>query len=341
MNKTIYLSNKSYLNEDYLDIKKKIRLNFLKKKKIIISGSSGGLGLYLINFLLFLNEKFNYKIKIIAITRNPLIFEKKIFYKRDELKILKININKQKIKTSLKSDYFFHLSSPVDPKKYAKYPGKIILDIVNSTNTVIDYLKKNNKTKLIFSSSSEIYVKKIFNINNINNFKANNSYALGKIISEFMFINEIKNKQKIINLRLFNFFSPLESLKNSRIIPNMIYQSIKNKNLKIQSDGKCFRYFSYVKDVVISILILLNKNVKKNIIDVGNPKNKISIKKLGKEILKLNNISEKKIIIKNLINGTKGVKPNIKILKSKGFKPELNLKKELKRVFLFQKKNFR
>lgn len=121
----------------------------------------------------------------------------------------------------------------------------------------------------------------------------------------------------------------------------MIYQSIKNKNLEIQSDGKCFRYFSYVKDVVISILILLNKNVKKNIIDVGNPKNKISIKKLGKEILKLNNISEKKIIIKNLINGTKGVKPNIKILKSKGFKPELNLKKELKRVFLFQKKNFR
>lgn len=33
MNKTIYLSNKSYLNEDYLDIKKKIRLNFLKKKR--------------------------------------------------------------------------------------------------------------------------------------------------------------------------------------------------------------------------------------------------------------------------------------------------------------------
>lgn len=153
-----------------------------------------------------------------------------------------------------------------------------------------------------------------------------------------MFINEVKNKQKIINLRLFNFFSPLENLKNSRIIPNMIYQSIKNKKLEIKSNGKSFRYFSYVKDVVISIFILLDINVKKNIIDVGNPKNKISIEKLGKEILKLNNISKKKVIIKNLINETKGVKPNIKILKSKGFKPELNLKKELKRVFLFQKK---
>ena len=341
MNKTTYLSNKKYLNEDCLNIKKKIKLNFLKKKKIIISGSSGGLGLYLINFLLFLNEKFNYKIKIVAITRNPLIFENKIFYIRDNLKILKININKEKIKTSLKSDYFFHLSSPVNPKDYSKYPQKIILDIINSTSTVIDYLKKNNKTKLIYSSTSEIYVKKIFNINNVNNFKASDSYALGKIISEFMIINEIKNKQKIIILRLFNFFSPLESLKNSRIIPNMIYQSIKNRKLKIHSSGKVFRYFSYVKDVVISMIILLNKDVQKNIIDVGNPKNKISIKELGKEILKLNDLSEEKLIIKNLFNDTKGVKPNIKILKSKGFKPELDLKKELKRLFFFQKKNFK
>ena len=292
----------------------------------------------MINFLLFLNEKFNYKIKIIAITKNPKFLKKKFFFEINNLKILKADITKKKIEHSFKSDFFFHFASPVDPKKYTKYPKKTFLDIINSTNTVIDYLKKNKNTKLIFSSSSEIYVKKI---NNVINFEANQSYALGKKISEIMFLNMSKNSQKVINLRLFNFFSPLENLKNSRVIPNMIYQCIKNGNLKIQSDGLGIRYFAYVKDVIIYILLLLNKKIKKNIIDVGNPKNKISIKELGEMILKLNNISKKKLIIRNLYKDAKGVKPNINILKLKGYKPEVNFKKELKRVFFFHKENYK
>ena len=35
MNKTIYLDNRKYLNSDYIDIKKKIKLDFLKKKKLL------------------------------------------------------------------------------------------------------------------------------------------------------------------------------------------------------------------------------------------------------------------------------------------------------------------
>ena len=212
------------------------------------------------------------------------------------------------------------------------------MDIINSTGNVIKYIKKNSETKLIYSSSSEIYVRNVLNKDS-KIFEPNSSYALGKIISEFMFANEIKNKEKIINLRLFNFFSPLEDIRNSRIIPNMIYQSIKNKNMIIKGDGTGIRYFSYVKDVVISILILLCKKANRNIFDVGNPKNMISIKELGKEILKLNDKNEKRLILKKLFVDTKGVKPNIVFLKKEGFKPTYDLKKQLKRVFLIQKEN--
>lgn len=338
MSKINYLKIKECLNEDFSSIKKKININFLKKKKIIITGSSGGLSLYFINFLLFLNEKFKYKTKIIAITRNPSILKRKIFYKTYQMKILKININNVKIKPSIESDFFFHFSSPVDPKDYARYPNRVFMDIINSTGNVIKYIKKNSETKLIYSSSSEIYVRNVLN-NDSKIFEPNSSYALGKMISEFMFLNEIKNKEKIINLRLFNFFSPLEDINNSRIIPSMIYQSIKNKNMIIKGDGTGIRYFSYVKDVVISILILLNKKTKRNIFDVGNPKNMISIKELGKEILKLNDKNEKKLILKKLFIDTKGVKPNVVFLKKEGFKSTYDLKKQLKRVFLIQKEN--
>ena len=49
---------------------KKIRWKVLKNKTILITGANGFIASYIIYFLIFLNQKYNFNIKIILIGRN-------------------------------------------------------------------------------------------------------------------------------------------------------------------------------------------------------------------------------------------------------------------------------
>ena len=89
---------------------------------------------------------------------------------------------------------------------------------------------------------------------------------------------------KITIVRLFNTVGEGQSDQYGMVIPRFFTQALKNKPITVYGNGKQSRTFTYVEDVVRSLVKLIN--VKKSygeVINVGGA-NKITILSLAKKI---------------------------------------------------------
>jgi len=107
--------------------------------------------------------------------------------------------------------------------------------------------------------------------------------------------------------RPFNWIGPkIDSLKqaelrNGRVLTIFIYNLLYNKDIVLVGNGKQKRSFTYIDDGISALnTIIENKknNLNGKIFNIGNPKNNISIKKLA-EIL----ISDYQLIYPNKYKG--------------------------------------
>ncbi len=283
-------------------------------KKILITGGAGFLGRHLCEKLLKNN-------KVICLDNLQTGCKKnfEIFLKSPNFTFIKHDVKK---KINIKCDKIFHFASPASPIHYQKKPIDTLLTNVLGTHNMLKLAKKNN-CELILASTSEIYGDPKRTPQNENYFGNVNStgpracYDEGKRCAEtlaFDFKRKYKTKVKV--LRIFNTYGPYMALNDGRVVSNFIVNSINNKNLNIYGDGNNTRSFCYVDDL-IDIIIKISK-IRKNLntpVNIGNDY-EISVKKLAKIIIKLNNSSSKIIHSESLINEPKIRRPDLKLLKS-------------------------
>ena len=145
-------------------------------------------------------------------------------------------------------------------------------------------MKRNNITKLVFSSTAAIYQKNSIPITEHSKIKPLSKYAKTKLICEKS-IRKDKNINSII-LRFFNVCSALNKpcvglLKSpvTHLIPTIVYKALFNKKIYIYGDdyntpdGTCIRDYIHVKDICSAIersIIFLNKENKSEVFNIGN-----------------------------------------------------------------------
>ena len=240
--------------------------------KILITGCAGFIGFHLAEKLLT-NNKF----RVYGIDNLNTYYDVKL--KQDRLKILKKNINFNFKKLDIsnfvklsknfkenKYDYVINLAAQAGVRYSITNPDTYFENNISGFYNILEVSKKIKIKHLIFASTSSVYgeqskwpLKENFNTD-----KPLSFYAATKKINEVMAYS-YSNIYKLpcTGLRFFTVYGPYGR-------PDMaLFKFVKNinsaKRIKLYNSGNHYRDFTYVDDIVESIIRLIKKPSKEKI----------------------------------------------------------------------------
>ena len=278
----------------------------MKKKSILVLGSSGQIGEYLCNYL----EEKNYNVEKYDLRVSP----KQDLRKENNLKLNKL------IKSS---DYIFFLAFDVGGSRYLR-------NYQNNFNFLSNNLKIMTHT---FNLLSKFKKKFLFASSQMSNMTYSN-YGLLKLVGER--VTQSLNSNYV---KFWNVYGIEKDLKKAHVITDFVKMAVKKKKISMLTDGKESREFLHVRDCCEGLEIIMKrhnqfKKIKQELHLTTGTKIKIAtIAKIVKNIAKKNksNVKITKGKSKDQIQLNKKNKFN-KFL-SKYWKPKVNIKSGINEIY--------
>ncbi|MGA2911275.1 MAG: NAD-dependent epimerase/dehydratase family protein [Candidatus Levyibacteriota bacterium] len=305
----------------------------IKGKKILVTGGTGFIGSHLVQELVDLKAK----VSVIDIKIEP-----KSYFVQNKLKgICKFKFvdirNKKAIESFFsknKIDYIFHLAAePIVEKAFLNPINAFTTNIMGTVN-LLEIVRKNKRIKgIIVASSDKAYGKTKSAYTEESPLRGDHPYDVSKSSMDLICQTYYKTYGiPIVITRFGNVYG--EGDPNlSRIIPGIFDAIIKNKTLKIRSDGTYVRDYLYVKDVVDGYIFLL-KNFNKAVGEAFNfsSKDSLSVLELIKKAEKILNTKIKYKILNNAQNEIPYQHLNDAKIKKLGWKNHYNLENSLANI---------
>lgn len=247
-----------------------------KKELILIVGGTGFIGFHLINFLK--KKRFN----IVSLsTRRPKIRRtvKGVKYVIGDISNKK-NLNKL---NSFQVDYIINLGGFVDHTNKKKTFSSHYHGVKNLSDF---FINSQIKSFIQLSSGGEYgKIKSPHKENYSYKKKSSSTYYYAKSLATKLLIKLYKKKKfPVTILRLYQAYGPNQDI--NRFLPFLIINCLKNKKFPT-SNGKQYRDFIYISDLVTIIYKCLNnKKAKGQIINVGSGK-AYNIKKIILKVMKI------------------------------------------------------
>ena len=335
----------------------------LQKKNILVTGGAGFVGGHLVEELIKL--KANVFVVDINLDKRSYLFTEKLHRKS---RVINLDICDYKKLLGLikkyRIEFIFHLAAQALVEEAYKNPKYTLDNNILSTINVLEVVRLNPQIKgLIVASSDKAYGKLALTPagQKTSEVKANilhkartsevkspvgskytedfplsgdHPYDTSKSVTDLISTTYYKTyKIPVVVTRFGNIYGEGD-LNFSRIIPGIMESIIKNKELKIRSNGKYVRDYLYVKDVVRGYL-LLAQNIEKingEAFNFGSD-DTLTVMEVIKEVEKVLN---KKINFK-ILNTAHNEIPYqsldyAKIKRTLGWKPKENIRSTVKKI---------
>jgi dTDP-glucose 4,6-dehydratase len=307
--------------------------------RVVITGAAGFIGSHLCDYFI---KKKHYVVAIDNLITGNIkniehLFgnERFLFIKHDVTNYIHIPGN---------VDAVLHFASPASPVDYLKYPIQTLKVGALGTHKALGLAKEKNAIFML-ASTSEVYGDPQVSPQpesywgNVNPIGPRGVYDEAKRFAEALTMAYHRyHKLPVRIVRIFNTYGPRMRLNDGRVVPNFIYQALKNKPITVYGDGTQTRSFCYISDLVEGIYKLLFKNIPEPV-NLGNPQ-EMRIIDFAYLIKKLTN-SKSKIVFKPLPqDDPKQRRPDItKAKKLLNWEPKVSLEKGLKLTIEYFKNN--
>jgi len=256
------------------------------KKTVVITGGAGFIGSHLCERLL--KESFkvicldNFITSCPANLKNVFRDKNFTFIKQDVTEYFEIKG---------KADYVLHFASPASPQDYLKFPiATLEVGSLGTRNSL--ELAKKKKAKFMLASTSEVYGDPLVHPQpeiywgNVNSIGVRSCYDEAKRFAEALTMAYHRaHKMDTKIARIFNTYGERMRINDGRVVPNFIYQALKNKPLTVYGKGLQTRSFCYVDDLVEGIIKLMRAQTNEPV-NLGNPR-EFTILKFAKLVRKL------------------------------------------------------
>jgi len=361
LNKDIIARDLEYIVESLND-----EFSCIANKKILITGGAGFLGYFLVQAILYWNQKF---------PQQPIdltVYDNFIRGFPDWLKALEGNkhltIITHDISNSLPEDieafdYIIHAASIASPTFYRKFPIETMDANVNGLRLLLDYANKQKQKKLpiegfLFFSTSEIYGDPSpENIPTPETYNGNVSctgpracYDESKRYGETLCVNFAEIFDLPIKVaRPFNNYGPGLKITDKRVIPDFVRDILANRNIVMLSNGSPTRTFCYIADAIVGYFKVLVNGKKGEAYNIGIAGPEISIMELAEKIVSVSRdqFGYKGSVVQKgseekdyLVDNPNRRLPDItKARKDLGFDPKISLEDGLVRALTWYSNN--
>ncbi|XP_028132045.1 UDP-glucuronic acid decarboxylase 1 [Diabrotica virgifera virgifera] len=262
-------------------------LNYMQRKRILITGGAGFVGSHLVDKLMLEGHEV-----IVAdnfYTGRKTNVEQWIGHENFEL-IHHDIVNPLYIEV----DEIYHLASPASPPHYMQNPVKTIKTNTLGTINVLGLTRRLN-AKVLIASTSEVYGDPDIHPQpetywgHVNPIGPRACYDEGKRVSESLTYAYAKQENMQVRVaRIFNTYGPRMHMNDGRVVSNFILQALQEDVITVYGSGEQTRSFQYVSDLVEGLVALMNSNYSQPV-NLGNPVE--------------HTINEFATIIKNLVGG--------------------------------------
>ena len=228
--------------------------------KLLITGGLGFVGSHLVDSLV----KKNHKIKILTKTLSK---KKNIKKSGKKIQIEKIDLTNfrqlGKIIEKFKPDVIIHLAGNASHSKSFENPLKDIDSNAKTTLFMLEKIRKlNTPCKFILGSTFIVIGRpKKLPVNENTPCNPTTIYGTNRLSSEYFckIYHEVYGLHTNI-FRITNSYGPREQITPKKNAVNfLIYKSFKKEEISIYNQGKFFRDFIYIDDVISGINTILKK----------------------------------------------------------------------------------
>jgi UDP-glucose 4-epimerase len=294
--------------------------------KILVTGGAGFIGSHL--------AEYHVKNHEVVIFDN-FISGKKEFIQNNNIQIIKSDIlDKNKLEKAMKEiDICYHLAADPDVKESFNSPLKNFIVNLKGSFNVLEACRKNDVSKLIFTSSSVVYGNAEMPTPETATIKPISNYGAAKASFEnyLMSYSNLYNLDCLV-LRYANIIGP-------RLTHGIIYDFYNKlkrnqKKLEILGNGEQEKSYLNVKDCV-EATIFATENMEENfeIYNIGSEET-ISVNQIANIIVKEMNLRDVQYIYTGGKEGWPGDIPkmllSIEKIKSKGWNPKYSIVKSIK-----------
>ena len=186
-------------------------------------------------------------------------------------------------------DVCYHFAASIGVKLVQEKPKETFLNSTKINDNLFPLFEKNN-TKVIFSSTSEVYgetknkdgSKETDHLEIHPVQKPRGSYACSKLFSEFMIR---AHSFPTVIVRFFNIVGPTQVPDYGHVLPRFIECAVNNVTVPVYGSGQQVRSFCDIRDAVEMLKLLMDDIHNNEIYNIGNDNNVCDVSTLAKEVI--------------------------------------------------------
>ncbi len=231
-------------------------------------------------------------------------------------------------------DCVYHLAARVSVPESILYPREYNAVNVGGTVSLMEAMRDVGVRRVVFVSSGAIYGRQGEQpLQESAPPRPDSPYAVSKLSSEF-YVRTIGQLWGIetVSLRVFNAYGPGQHLPPSHppVIPNFLWQAVRNGSIVIHGDGRQTRDYVYVDDVVRAMIAAATApTVDGLVINVGSG-TEVSVRGLARTITELTQSRAEVIYNPRTSSGVDRMCADLTLAREKlGFEPHVPLEEGL------------
>jgi nucleoside-diphosphate-sugar epimerase len=191
-----------------------------------------------------------------------------------------------------KYDQIYHLASPVGPAGILQYAGRMVKEIVDDLDCLIEMAIECD-ARLLDVSTSEVYGGGIGGLCREDMARivpakttVRLEYAVAKLAAETMLVNtcQVTDLDAVI-VRPFNVAGPRQSSKGGFVLPRFIEQATSGQDLTVFGNGSQVRAFTHVGEIADGLMKVMERGQRGQVYNLGNPANRVTIRELASKVI--------------------------------------------------------